>query len=87
MPILRVVRPSIKKYARLRLVWPSVMVGDRLSDVAAGLAAGCETILVRCGAHATPPIVGMGEHPDVHPARVCRDLASAVSSIELGPPA
>lgn len=65
----------------------SVMVGDRLSDVAAGLAAGCETILVRCGAHATPPIVGMGEHPDVHPARVCRDLASAVSSIELGAPA
>ena len=62
----------------------SVMVGDRPSDVAAGLAAGCETILVRCGAHEAPPIVGMVEHREVRPALVCRDLASAVSSIELG---
>ena len=62
----------------------SVMVGDRLSDVAAGLVAGCETILVQCGAHEAPPIVDMMEHREVRPALVCRDLASAVSSIEFG---
>lgn len=37
----------------------SFMVGDRLSDVAAGKSAGCTTVLVESGAHDAPPIVGM----------------------------
>jgi D-glycero-D-manno-heptose 1,7-bisphosphate phosphatase len=59
----------------------SVMIGDRLSDIAAGRAAGCETILVRCGAHAAPPIVGMESSDIVRPTFECRDLAAAVAAL------
>ncbi len=38
----------------------SFMVGDRISDVAAGARAGCATVLVRTGAHLERPI----ESPD-----------------------
>lgn len=62
----------------------SVMVGDRLSDIAAGAAAGCETILVRSGAHAAPPIVGMEAHASARPTFECDDLASAINIIEFG---
>jgi D-glycero-D-manno-heptose 1,7-bisphosphate phosphatase len=34
----------------------SFMIGDRASDVEAGLRAGCTTIQVTTGAHAAPPI-------------------------------
>jgi D-glycero-D-manno-heptose 1,7-bisphosphate phosphatase len=43
----------------------SFFVGDRPSDIAAGKAAGCTTVLVATGAHDAPPIVGMeGETPE-----------------------
>ena len=35
----------------------SFMVGDRMTDVAAGAAAGCRTVLVQTGQHDAPPIV------------------------------
>jgi D-glycero-D-manno-heptose 1,7-bisphosphate phosphatase len=38
----------------------SYMIGDRLSDIAAGAQAGCRTVLVRTGARLEPPI----ESPD-----------------------
>src|SRR5271166_4720496 len=42
----------------------SVMIGDRLSDVAAGQRAGCRAGLVRTGQHDAPPI----ESPDPYGA-------------------
>ena len=35
----------------------SFLVGDRMTDIAAGAAAGCRTVLVTCGRHDAPPIV------------------------------
>jgi D-glycero-D-manno-heptose 1,7-bisphosphate phosphatase len=60
----------------------SYMIGDRISDVAAGAAAGCTTILVRTGAHLAPPI----ESPDPIPTELhadieCDDLAAAADRI------
>lgn len=34
----------------------SFMIGDRITDIAAGASAGCRTILLRTGAHVAPPI-------------------------------
>lgn len=34
----------------------SFMVGDRITDIAAGLAAGCRTVWVQTGKHLEPPI-------------------------------
>lgn len=34
----------------------SFMVGDRVTDIAAGARAGCHTVLLRTGAHLAPPI-------------------------------
>ena len=50
----------------------STMIGDKLADIEAGLAAGCRTILVRTG-------YGTGEeqHVGAH-TTVCDDLLSAV---------
>lgn len=49
----------------------SFMVGDRLSDIAAGAILGCRTALVTTGAHCEPPIVTPEPTlPDV----VCPDL-------------
>jgi D-glycero-D-manno-heptose 1,7-bisphosphate phosphatase len=64
----------------------SVMVGDRLTDVAAGAVAGCATVLVRTGRHLDPPIestleLGAGLVPDYE----CADLEAAVAWI-LGRP-
>jgi len=57
----------------------SVMIGDRISDVAAGARAGCKTVLVESGMHLAPPI----ESPDgpiaATPDFTCRDLRSAVA--------
>jgi D-glycero-D-manno-heptose 1,7-bisphosphate phosphatase len=35
----------------------SFMVGDRMTDIAAGTAAGCRTVLLETGQHDAPPIV------------------------------
>jgi D-glycero-D-manno-heptose 1,7-bisphosphate phosphatase len=34
----------------------SYLVGDRVTDIAAGAAAGCRTVLVKSGKHEAPPI-------------------------------
>ena len=62
----------------------SVMVGDRLTDVWAGKAAGCSAVLVQTGAHAAPLIeladpVPAGTIPD--PDHVCSGLSEAVEWI------
>jgi D-glycero-D-manno-heptose 1,7-bisphosphate phosphatase len=61
----------------------SIMIGDRLSDVAAGRRAGCRTALITSGKHDDPPI----ESPDalatswLEPDWICSDLADAVKHI------
>jgi D-glycero-D-manno-heptose 1,7-bisphosphate phosphatase len=60
----------------------SFLVGDRPSDIAAGAAAGCRTVLVRTGAHTAPPI----ESPEpIDPAlradHECDTLAEAAAWI------
>lgn len=60
----------------------SWMIGDRISDVAAGAAAGCRTILLRTGAHSEPPI----ESPDAIDPQLkadyeCDTLAEAAARI------
>jgi len=60
----------------------SYMIGDRVTDVIAGIRAGCTTILLETGAHAAPPIetsdpIDPGTRPDL----VFRDLASAARAI------
>lgn len=60
----------------------SYMIGDRMSDVAAGQRAGCQTILVQSGRHLDPPI----ESPDpisssCQPDFVCTDLRQAAEWI------
>lgn len=61
----------------------SYMVGDRISDVAAGSRAGCRTILVTTGAHQAAPI----ESPDssnwqaVQADYVCANLGEAAEWI------
>lgn len=53
----------------------SVMIGDKLADMKAGIAAGCRTILVRSG-------YGASEEARVLPeTSVCDDLLAAVRSL------
>ena len=53
----------------------SVMIGDKMADVEAGLAAGCGTILVRTG-------YGAADEARVPPETVvCDDLLAAVRSL------
>ena len=53
----------------------SVMIGDKLADVEAGLAAGCRTVLVRTG-------YGAAEEAHVPPGTVvCDDLLAGVLSL------
>lgn len=60
----------------------SAMIGDRLSDVAAGQRAGCRTILVETGMHAAPPIESLdGPAPLATPDHVVPDLAAAVDIV------
>jgi D-glycero-D-manno-heptose 1,7-bisphosphate phosphatase len=64
----------------------SFMVGDRLTDIAAGAAAACRTVLVQTGRHAEPPIVAA--EPPAAPCRpdhTCPDLPAAAAWI-LGEP-
>ncbi len=56
----------------------SYMVGDRITDTMAGLAAGCTTILVESGQHEAPPI--QTSDPIDLSAKAhhqCRDLQAA----------
>lgn len=63
----------------------SVMVGDRLTDVVAGLRAGCRTIQVLTGRHSDPPIQTTEPLPeDVTPDHACSDLSAAVRWILEG---
>lgn len=60
----------------------SFMVGDRLTDVAAGAAAGCRTVFLETGRHADPPIVTNGDwDQDCRPDCVCSDLQAAAQWI------
>lgn len=61
----------------------SFMIGDRLSDVAAGRSAGCTTALVESGAHRAPPIVGMPSDPPT-PDHRFPDLREAVHGLLRG---
>jgi D-glycero-D-manno-heptose 1,7-bisphosphate phosphatase len=60
----------------------SFLVGDRLSDIAAGAAAGCRTVLVMCGRHDAPPIVGVAPLDSAClPDHTCLDLQAATQWI------
>jgi D-glycero-D-manno-heptose 1,7-bisphosphate phosphatase len=59
----------------------STLVGDRLSDVAAGAAAGCATVRVRTGAHDAPAIETPVDLSSVTPDFECADLAEAAEWI------
>jgi D-glycero-D-manno-heptose 1,7-bisphosphate phosphatase len=64
----------------------SFMVGDRLSDVAAGARAGCRTILVRTGAHLEAPIETPEPFdPDLTADHVSDGVANAVDWIIANP--
>jgi D-glycero-D-manno-heptose 1,7-bisphosphate phosphatase len=55
----------------------STMIGDKMADIEAGVAAGCQTILVRTG-------YGADEEKYVGPQTiVCDDLLSAVKSLKF----
>jgi D-glycero-D-manno-heptose 1,7-bisphosphate phosphatase len=63
----------------------SFLVGDRMSDIAAGAAAGCQTVLVTCGQHEAPPIVTVDPLADCRPDHVCADLQAASNWIVTQP--
>lgn len=60
----------------------SYLVGDRPTDIAAGAAAGCSTILVRTGRH-LDPLIETAESlpPDLRPDHVADDLSGAADWI------
>lgn len=60
----------------------SFMVGDRITDIIAGAAAGCRAVLVKTGAHLAPPIE-TSEPLDtaVFPDYSCKDLTKATEWI------
>jgi D-glycero-D-manno-heptose 1,7-bisphosphate phosphatase len=60
----------------------SFLVGDRPSDIAAGRAAGCRTVLVETGRHGDPPIRSSEPFdPGVAADHRCPDLAAAADWI------
>ena len=60
----------------------SFMIGDRRTDIAAGAAAGCRTVLVETGQHDAPPIVTIDPLEDsCRPDYTCPDLAAAADWI------
>lgn len=59
----------------------SYMIGDRPTDVAAGAAAGCRTVLVKTGRHLDPPIVGGAAAVGIVPDCACADLVEAAAWI------
>lgn len=64
----------------------SFLVGDRLTDVAAGSRAGCRTVLVESRHTAAPPIVTPDPLDDLpQPDFVCANLAAAADWILRAP--
>lgn len=61
----------------------SFMIGDRPSDVVAGLRAGCTTIQLTTGAHTAPPIEVAGGFDARPPHHLAKDLLEA-AAIVLG---
>lgn len=61
----------------------SFMIGDRPSDVVAGLRAGCTTIQLTTGAHTAPPIEVSGGFDPRPPHHLAKDLPEA-AAIVLG---
>lgn len=63
----------------------SFLVGDRMTDIAAGAAAGCRTVLLKRPGEETPPTT-TAEPPEGwrQPDYVCRDLSAAVDWILAG---
>lgn len=60
----------------------SFMVGDRITDVMAGTAAGCRTVLVRSTRTDAPPIVTVDPIDSaIRPDYTCADLRSAAEWI------
>ena len=59
----------------------SFMVGDRITDVVAGHAAGCRTIQLRRGAYEAPPIVVVDPLPPIEPDHGCDSLSQAADWI------
>ena len=59
----------------------SFMVGDRASDVVAGLRAGCTTIQLTTGAHLAPPIEVTGGFEARAPHHVAATLAEAAAFV------
>lgn len=63
----------------------SVMVGDRITDILAGVAAGCRTVLVQTGKHTAPLIETAAPlETTVPPDHICADLSAAVDWILEG---
>jgi D-glycero-D-manno-heptose 1,7-bisphosphate phosphatase len=56
----------------------SWMIGDKLADIEAGMAAGCRSILVRTGYGAADEPKVLAQFPDI---RVCNDLSAATDWI------
>jgi D-glycero-D-manno-heptose 1,7-bisphosphate phosphatase len=66
----------------------SFMVGDRMTDIAAGSAAGCRTILLqRPGTEMPPPTAPAPPEGWPRPDHVCADLLAAVEWILATRPA
>jgi D-glycero-D-manno-heptose 1,7-bisphosphate phosphatase len=64
----------------------SFMIGDRPTDIAAGAAAGCRTLLVQTGKHLLPPIqTAEPLDPDLKPDWTCADLPAAAEWILNNP--
>lgn len=59
----------------------SFLVGDRISDIAAGAAAGCRTIQLTTGRHLDPPIQSPVSMCDVVPDATCPSLLDATQWI------
>jgi D,D-heptose 1,7-bisphosphate phosphatase len=56
----------------------SIMIGDRITDILAGVRAGCRTISVHSGKHLEPPIETVEPiDQSVSPDYVCADLQAA----------
>jgi D-glycero-D-manno-heptose 1,7-bisphosphate phosphatase len=58
----------------------SFMIGDRITDIAAGASAGCRTILLRTGAHIAPSIETVEPlAPGLTPDFACNTLSEAAT--------
>jgi D-glycero-D-manno-heptose 1,7-bisphosphate phosphatase len=64
----------------------SFVVGDRMTDVAAGAAAGCRTVLVHSGRHCDAPIVTVdAPSAGLRPDHECAGLEEAARWIAASP--